>query len=256
MDNRILIWIDPDIDSEYNEEIKNSLEKETKCDCNCFKEVKEGIEYLKKIYFKFTIIILSGRVYQNFITLFKNKDYNTLSKIIVFTSPKNKNEYQLFNFGGKIIETQDLVNYIKKPFSKKNEFLSNINEMVNMNTEDFSFEKINNINQLIPHIYFIKYINKNTSFDYNEQKIFIDLIYKKYGIYEDIKNLLIPIFEFKLIPPEILCKYYCKLYEIESIFNKNLNNKLNEGIGKDFIPFLKCIIEGIKLKILKPYNSH
>ena len=256
MDNRILIWIDPDIDSEFNKEIKKDLEKDTKCYCNCFKEVKEGIEYLKKIYFKFTIIILSGRVYQKFITLFKNKDYNTLSKIIVFTSPKNKNEYDPFNFGGKIIETEDLINYIKKPFSKKSEFLSNINEMVNMNTKDFSFEKINNFNQLIPHIFFIKYIKKITSFDYNEQKNFLDFIYKKYGIYEDIKNLLIPIFEFKLIPPEILCKYYCKLYEIESIFNKNLNDKLNEGIGKEFIPFLKCIIEGINLKILKPYNSN
>ena len=95
MDNRILIWIDPNIDSEYNEEIKKYLEEDTKCHCNYFKEVIKGIEYLKKIYFKFTIIILSGKVYQNFITLFKNKDYNTLSKIIVFTSSKNKNEYDL-----------------------------------------------------------------------------------------------------------------------------------------------------------------
>ena len=73
----------------YQEEFRNINNLEL----NCFETVYEGINFLKKIEFKRTIIITSGSIYSEFINEFK-KNINELRiapRIIIFTS--NKSNY-------------------------------------------------------------------------------------------------------------------------------------------------------------------
>ena len=57
-----VIWIDPNIDSEENEDYQEDLKK-TKCKLKCFKKEDEAIKYIKTIKFKETKIIINGKSY-------------------------------------------------------------------------------------------------------------------------------------------------------------------------------------------------
>ena len=51
------------------------------------------------------------------------------------------------------------------------------------------------------------------------------------------------------IPIEILCKYYARLYTLNSDYNIILNKNLNLSKNKeDYLPFIKVLYEGLKLK--------
>ena len=89
MENKILLWMDPDISSEENLFYQKLLKKCIK-ESYFFPTVDEGIEKLKLIYFRYTIIILSCQFYDYFYKQFQNnlKNFNTLSKVYIFTSEK------------------------------------------------------------------------------------------------------------------------------------------------------------------------
>jgi len=67
----------------------------------------------------------------------------------------------------------------------------------------------------------------------NEKDNFDELTHYLYDKYKEnyiIKELLEPIDGIPEIPIEILCKYYARLYTIESDFDKDINRGLKTNV--------------------------
>ena len=261
MDKKVLIWMDPNISDEENEYYQKML-KVCIPESYFFDNVDNGIEQLKLVYFKYTVIILSCQFYDYFYTRFQNnlKHFYSLSKVYIFTSEGNKylvNE-GLYNYQRKIYYIDELINEINKPHLielQENSIQSelyNINEMYECKVQELTFDIVNQLEDMIFPIFFKNII---TDFDYKEQKKFQENVYKDYSSNENVKDLLLPIFDYKSIPIELLSKIYARLYTIDSDFYFQLNSKLKEGYGKEYIPFIKCLYEGINSKTLNSYFS-
>ena len=264
--NSYIFWIDKQV---YNEENQSYLTQfpKGKFILDMHDDIKSGLKTIKdkKFYFKDIYLILSGSFYQDFILQFKKdlKEMLVIPKIIIFTSDKelflerNSNikdiiENKFYNLGGiqtsfKCVYEDFFINKSwKKSFNIKNKSLN-----ADIKGEQYTFEKINNILELYLPVYYI------SLFELNEKDNFDELTHYLYDTYKenkDIKELLGPIDGIPDIPLEILCKYYAKLYTIESKFY----NDLNEGLRKTNIfsanknnnysnSFIKSFYEAIKL---------
>ena len=133
-----------------------------------FPTVGEGIEKLKLFYLKYTIIIVSCQFYDYFYKQFQNnlKNFNTLSKVYIFTSEENAHLVNegLYNYQKKITNINDLKNEIQKPHlielegnSIINNIPLNINELYECNVQEFTFDIINELEDMILPIFFSKF---------------------------------------------------------------------------------------------------
>jgi hypothetical protein len=108
-----VIWIDPNIDNKINIQYQKELKAMSYLKLQCFNNIDDALIYIKTLKFIETKIIISGKLYIQFINLFiKNiKFINVIPKIIIFTSNKNlfienninhKNiiNHSFYNFGG------------------------------------------------------------------------------------------------------------------------------------------------------------
>ena len=73
---------------------------------------------------------------------------------------------------------------------------------------------------------------------------------------KDIKLLLGSIIYMKNIPLEILSKYYARLINIESDFYKDLGKDLRLGIINKYLPLIRTLYDGVKLKSLPLTGEH
>ena len=87
-----IIWIDANVDNEENKEYLNSLKDIQNTKIRCFKNVGDSLTFIKRIKFAETNIIVSGRLYSEFIKTFEENlnDIFIIPKIIVFTGSKKK----------------------------------------------------------------------------------------------------------------------------------------------------------------------
>jgi hypothetical protein len=67
-----VLWLDTNYDNIENSKYLKKLESNENLKINCFKEADEGIEYIKKINFEETYIIISGRLYSQYYNILKN----------------------------------------------------------------------------------------------------------------------------------------------------------------------------------------
>ena len=256
---KTIIWFDENYDNEENIGYINELKENTNLKIKCFKDIEDGMKYIKTIEFEETNIIINGRLYGKFIEKFKEEinDIYIIPKIIIFAENendflKNNDEYEnyindsFYNIGGIKTAFKDIKNFILKPSNKKR-----------MNRDDIIFEYIDNKEKLL---YPIKYkeIMDKTRID-NIDK-FTDKIYNKYQNNSRIKNFLNSIKDMQNIPIELLSKYYARLYTLESDDGNNnfyydLNKDLKENKEDDYLPYIKILYEGIKSKSL-PLGSN
>ena len=87
--------------------------------------------------------------------------------------------------------------------------------------------------------------------DIDNIKSYTELIYLKYSKNDNIKKLLQDIVPISDIPIEILCKYYIRIYTAESDFYHDINTDLRNNKKENYLPFIKILYEGIRLKALK-----
>ena len=142
-----VIWFDENYDRGENIGYLNELKTYQNLKIKCFKKIEIGIKYIKEIKFEVTNIILSGRLYIEFIKKFRDeiKDIYIIPKIIIFTKDKNEflkhnNEYKnyidnsFYNLGGIKTVFKDIKDFILKPLNKK---------MMNRDDEGYlTFERI------------------------------------------------------------------------------------------------------------------
>lgn len=120
-----IIWIDPNVDNEENTLYLKELELIGNFKINCFKIVEKAIEVIKEIYFEQIFIIISGKLFKDFIEKFKEnlKDIYVIPKIIIFTS----NEENLINYNKEINYNHPYYNLggIKTSFDDVKKFILN-----------------------------------------------------------------------------------------------------------------------------------
>jgi len=255
-----VIWIDPNIKNEENSEYKKKLEKIGNIKLKCFETVKEAINHLKKIKFQETKIIISGKVYIEFVELFQENilDMCVVPKIIIFTS--NKEKFIEKNLGFKSIIDDLFYNYggIKILFEDIKAFIMNENKEVNSYKSlkskrkgdeiPFTFEYIDSLEKLALPLFY-KTLIDTISKDNIEK--YTDLLYIQYSkLNTELKELLYSIKSIKNIPIELLSKFYARLYTAESDFYKNMNKDLGLNKIDNYLPYIKTLYEGVKLKAL------
>ena len=157
-DLKHLIWIDPNIDNSENQGYLSQIKSLGFSKIKAFRTTEEGINYIKSLQFESTKIILSGRLYIEFIKKFKKNITNLyiIPKILVFTRNKgkfleqNKNfldtiNNPFYNYGGINVDF-DLVKDFLNTIIFMNEIkISNINETYENNKE---IENLNNKEKL------------------------------------------------------------------------------------------------------------
>jgi len=246
-----LIWIDTNVDRKDNVNYIKYLESIKNLKVCCFKNVEDGLNYLLSIRFVDTIIITSGVLYNEFIEKFQknlNKVY-IIPKIIIFTTNKNRfldkyKNYENYNpfykFGGIADQIDEIKDFIlnKKIKSKIKE--ENI----------YTFEFLDSKEKLNISLQYQSLLNKITNVDIEK---FTEYIYEQYsGSNDQIRSLFNSIKSIPNIPIELLSKYYIRLYSFESNFYRDINKDLRNDKIEKYLPFIKVLYEGIKLKSLLP----
>ena len=277
-----IIWIDRNIYNEENLGYVKELEELGYKKLRLFETVTEAFDYMKSILFDDTKIIVSGRLFSEFINTFKANinDICFIPKIIIFTGNEErflgynqdyeKTENKFYTFGGIATIIDEVKDFLKKE------------NTININDDSFF---ISQMNQKAPNNQNISLDNsderketKNDSdvqltFEYidSKEKIFLPMFFKSlidkipnenmeeytkslYNIYSKenskIKELLEHILIMKNIPIEILCKYYARIYTFESNFYKDINKDLRMNNKDKYLAYIKTFYEGVKLRAL------
>ena len=174
-------------------------------------------------------------------------------KIIIFTK-KNKIRlsYQgtnfknntFYNFRGPIDTFPEIIEFLKEE--------SKIRRLKNLDDVQLTFECIDDPKKLVLPLFFKTLIDSsNTNMDN-----YTSFLYDNYSKYETIKILLEPIKYISDIPMEILSKYYARLYTAESEFYSDLNRDLQLNKVDKYLPYIKTLYEGVKLKSLPLANDN
>ena len=264
-----LIWIDAHINNSENTGYQEKFKETQRFNFFPYKNVDDGIEKLKDIFFEDTYLIVSGSLYPEFISYFKDnlKDIYTIPKIIIFCSNKgnfmkrNMNfkeyfEHPYFNAGGIQTIFSEVMNFVlnknkKISFDKEKKYEEyNKNDKLidrKKNIEELTFEYIDKKEKLYLPLYYktlIKITDEDNIDEYNQY------LYKKFLNNIKINNSLSPIINLSKIPNELLCKYYTRLYTLETPLYKEMNKNLRKGNVEEYKNFIKVMYEGLKLNCL------
>ena len=262
-----LFWIDANSNNQENNIYKLYLkENYDKYNVTAFESVEPSIEKILKLSFEELFVIVSGRLYKDFINQIMNNlpKIKVVPKIIIFTGDKNKfleyhNDLHMknilnssfYNLGGIQTDFINVFGFLSDDSWRIRPELSDKNPEIE-ETEEFTFECIDSLEALMLPRFFrtlIK-INKDDNFDELNQ-----YFYNKYLESEEIEELLSQIEGIPSIPFEILCKYYARLYTYESDFYNEINKKLRKEsmsdskhpIQKFVLSYVKLLYEGLRL---------
>ena len=248
----IIIWIDPNINNKENTKYLKQLESYKNKKVHPFNNISDALEQIKKIKFEETYIIVSGSLYSEFIKKLKEniRDIYVIPKIIIFTLNKEKflnlnedyKENSFYSLGGIETSFDGIKSFLFNPINRKD-----IEE-----ENSLTFEYIDCKEKLILPLFYkslIEITSKDNIDKYTEH------LYKKYSTDNEVDKLLNSIRYIKDIPIELLSKYYARLYTLESKFYEDINRDLKDN-KKDnyhnsyYMPYVKILYEGIKLKSL------
>ena len=250
----IVIWVDPLIDNEENKSYLKELKNFDYLKVKDFKHVENAIDELKKIFFEETFIILSGKLYLYFIEQFKEnlKDVYIIPKILVFTSKVNEVIDNIIININNMHNSFFISGGIQNKFSEVKCYLLKKGGKLNIDEGHLTIESIDRKEQLLLPILYKSLID---SIQYDEIINFNEIIYKNYSKEsKDISYLLKTIESIPNIPLELLSKYYARIYTAKSNnednnFHSNMNKDLRENKHDIYLPYIKVLYAGIKLKV-------
>ena len=257
-----IIWIGSKTENDESICCGSGVEKQISGEeFKCIENVPDAIEYLKELKFVKTIIICSGRLFQEFIGIFKENinEFMLCPKIIIFTGDKgiflsvnedNQNlliNHPFYNSGGVVDRFEDLFNFLTKGKLSIDKEIVNIAHSKLSEIEQFNFEYISNKNQLILPIFISSFFKK---IDNNDIKSFNKKSFSKYKDIE-ISSLFEQLLSVNEVPYEIICKYWIRAYTYESQFYKEMNKNLRINNTKNYLIYIQMMYEGAKLKFLK-----
>ena len=246
-----VIWIDTNIDNQENSAYVKSLESINSLNLKTFKNIDEAINYMENISYEETKVIISGRLYPEFVEKFKENilKMRIIPIVIVFTGKKSKfledeKDYEnidnnFYNYGGIVTSFNELKQLLM------NGFIHKMNNKFDNN--QFIFECIDSKEKLKLPLFFRSLLD-NISLDNIE--LYSNYLYNTYAKEKgNTKHLLDQIKSIPNIPIQILAKYYARFYTSESSFSRDINNDLKSN-NEIHLPFIKTLYEGVKLKTL------
>jgi len=254
-----VIWIDPEVDNQENISYINELTTRYSAKIQTYKTVEDAIPYLQKIKFEETKIIVTSSNYTEFIETFKQnitKIYFA-PKIIAFTNnisrfiERNAGYYNLdifYKYGGITTIFEGLKIFLLEDSKKIIKGYNKLEKNNRTNEVQLTFEYIDCREKLLLPMFFKTLLS---DIDNENLNMYTNSLYNTYSKENhNIKFLLESIISIRNIPLEILSKYYARLYTIESNFYRNLNRDLGLNQIKKYLPFIKALYEGVKLKSL------
>ena len=189
------IWVDKKISNSENSLYSKNLSKAYP-NISFFDNIKDAMKYLQKIKFNLTYIIVSGSLFLDFISDIKNIEdkISTCPKLIIFTSESTKEKIKnikeindsFYNIGGITVSFEEVESFLNKnAFGKELNIISSLTRQKIQTGGDFSFQLIENKNDLIGPVYLSDLIIKPYKLEY--------IIFDKYLIdnYGDLMNELI-----------------------------------------------------------------
>ena len=246
-----ILWLDSNIGENnlYYEQL-NSLNTYK---IKIAKTVEEAMKEIYEMIFEDVFIIVNGSLFPQFYKEFKNNLNRIciLPKIVILSETSllgidNKIiGDKFYNIGGIKHNFQEVMQFIKNPEMNQYKFVLKNEE------EHLNFEYIDNKDKLLLPLFY-KFLIKFTERDNN----FHNRLYKKYyKKSKEMRHFLDSISNFPQIPIEILSKYYVRIYtDEESKFYSDLNKSLRKGKKEKYLPYIKILYEGIKLRAL-PYSK-
>ena len=198
---------------------------------------------------------MSGRFYTKFISAFEENlsEIYIVPKIIVFTSSKktflkkNKNydekkKNSFYYLGGIKTSIEEIINFLMKPLNK-----IETNKDKEAETQ-LTFEYIDKKEKLVLPLLYQSLIELNPEDNVDE---YTEFLWKKYSTNKEIDNLMKQIKYITNIPIKLICKYYARLYTLQSPFYSEINKDLRENKKDKYLTYIKVLYEGIKLKSLQ-----
>ena len=278
-----LLWLDETVHNNENAKLCQGIKKILPdiilipCD-----SLQKGFDELNKLKFELAFVIISGRLFENYILKLKN-EFNSLKSIpltMVYTSKRCKNELEgittgnyafsaitlasvkdpFLNPGGVIDLPVDIIKYIvnfnktyyDEIYFKESKYKENLHDSVNLHS--YFFEKIQNVNNLILPAIYSKLFITNYLID-KEIPTFIEFILNLNNN-KLTKNVLFPLLKLKKLPLQIIIKFIFKAF----INDENLFNILNKNLilSKDsnFSTFIKLMYKGLENFSLKSNFSN
>ena len=262
-----LIWMDFNINGKENLKYKNELKELVfLIECN---SIEQGLEEIKKIKFERVILMLTKTMFIDFINLFEKekKEICCSLNIIVFTKKSGRSaveeickKNEQISSGYIFDKTNIFHNFkqIKKFITQETDeklFFSTHFEIIDENNKIYyesiaNFEKIENFEELILPIYFHKIIVPIAPEEIHNFNYYLSTSFEK------SKKLISQLENMAEMPIEIICKYWAKIYTLESgKFYSILNNGLREKKFKLFLPFIKMMYEGVNKKALNSISD-
>lgn len=127
-----VIWVDANVDNCENTSYKEEMKSMEDIKLKWFKDPSQAIDYLKQIKFEETKIIISWRLYAEFIENFVEniKEINVVPKIIIFTGRKssfikynqqyaNYIYHDYYNYGGIQVSFLDVKKFLADKSDEK-----------------------------------------------------------------------------------------------------------------------------------------
>ena len=250
----LIIWIDEEINKNENKKkYQKKLDTFKDIEFECFDEIYKGIEFIKKIKFKKTIIITSGTLFPEIDKQLKNcsNELYFVPNIIIFTENKEKyirkshNSHIItapfYNISGALESAEEIEEFLKKSVNDySSEFKPNDNDKYN--NEELKFLSITNKNELFLPIYYIDYFKIATEEEINT---FNDKIFNQNKNITPISFLFSQLAENKKIPLSILSKYWIRAYSSHTNFSEKMNEKLSKKDYTDYLPIIQKLYEAV-----------
>jgi len=270
--NGFIIWIDNKINNKENtSHLKYIQEHELYKAYNLmiipFENLEVSFDFiLSQINFKLLFIIISGRLYSNYLDLLNQKK-NSIKYVpicTIFTSNKIKDalinkkfEYYLsqdaidsinsnfYNLGGVSSDFDYCVNFI---FNIDKILFTNLTKKTKEEKKNsyegcLTFECISSKNQLILLFLYAELIS-GEEVSFNEIQILENFLLSNHKE-EKIANLIIPLLYIREIPHGIIAKFLLRAYTEETSFCYEMNRLLMKQTGKHYQTFIKILFEGL-----------
>ena len=174
INDTLIIWIDKNVNSQDNRLYQREIKKFDNIIFKCYESINEAFKYIKNIEsFRKTIIITSGRLYEDFLKEFKacQPDLKFIPKIVIFTGDasefisRTREKFPLnhlfYNVGGVKDEFEDLTKFIESSLNKYNgEFEPKKDSY--LPKEKLKFMQITDKNDLILPVYYADFLKTPT----------------------------------------------------------------------------------------------
>ena len=266
-----IIWIDNKINNKENtSHLKYIQEHELYKAYNLmiipFENLEVAFDFiLSQINFKLLFIIISGRLYSDYLDLLNQKK-NSIKCVpicTIFTSNKIKDalinkkfEYlsqdaidninsNFYNLGGVSSNFDYCVNFIFNIYKILFTNLTKKTKEEKKNSYEgcLTFECISSKNQLILPFLYVELIS-GEEVSFNEIQILENFLSSNHKE-EKIANLIIPLLYIREIPHGTIAKFLLRVYTEETSFCYEMNRLLMKQAGKHYQTFIKILFEGL-----------